>query len=440
MIMPPPQRDSNGATDHTGHGSVDDNAKALPQTRAISAQRSIHRADFDVVVVGGGVMGCTTALFLARAGMRVAVIERGALCRGASGVNAGTLTLHMTRAALVPYAIKAWDMWMHTDRWLAHGVLATAAPGLSLAFTEHERALLHERAAARRAFGAEIDLLDRDAALAIEPGLNPAMLEAAFCATDGYASSYLTGRAFHAALSEAGAHIFEQTPATRIDRLDGRYEVYTSSKDAGDSAPPGRIGATRVVMAGGVWLEPLLAMLDIHIPVKTLVNQLIITERLPKVMQSVLSIANGLLSMKQFANGTVLIGGGWQGVGDRARGGVETIPQNLIGNLQLAQHVLPALRHARVARIWLGLESETADAMPMIGELPGLPNAYVIGCAHSGYTSGPYMGKLLSQAILGQTPEMPLFDPSRLLTAPLREATSCAPLEAATVPFAEETR
>ena len=363
---------------------------------------------FDVAVVGGGVMGCTTALFLARAGMRVVVVERDALCRGASGVNAGTLTLHMTRAALVPYAIRAWDMWMNTGTWLGQSVLATAAPGLSLAFTEHEKTLLQQRAAARREYGAQIDLLDRHAALAVEPGLNPAVLQAAYCATDGFASAYLTGRAYHAALREAGVQVFEQMPATRIDHIAGMYRV-----SGPDDAI--RIDATRLVMAGGVWLEPLLAMLDIDIPVKTLVNQLIVTERMPPIMQSVLSIANGLLSMKQFANGSVLIGGGWQGVGDRVRGGVETLPDNLIGNLRLAQHVIPALAKARVARIWLGLESETADAMPMIGALPGLPDAWVIGCVHSGYTSGPYMGKLLAQAMLGEEPELPLFDPARLV-------------------------
>lgn len=363
---------------------------------------------FDVAVVGGGVMGCTTALFLARAGMRVVVVERDALCRGASGVNAGTLTLHMTRAALVPYAIRAWDMWMNTGTWLGQSVLATAAPGLSLAFTEHEKTLLQQRAAARREYGAQIDLLDRHGALAVEPGLNPAVLQAAYCATDGFASAYLTGRAYHAALREAGVQVFEQMPATRIDHIAGMYRV-----SGPDDAI--RIDATRLVMAGGVWLEPLLAMLDIDIPVKTLVNQLIVTERMPPIMQSVLSIANGLLSMKQFANGSVLIGGGWQGVGDRVRGGVETLPDNLIGNLRLAQHVIPALAKARVARIWLGLESETADAMPMIGALPGLPDAWVIGCVHSGYTSGPYMGKLLAQAMLGEEPELPLFDPARLV-------------------------
>lgn len=83
---------------------------------------------YDVCIIGGGVMGCTTALFLARAGMKVVLLERNALCRGASGVNAGTLTLHMTRAALVPYALKAWEMWMHPETWLGNGVLATAAP------------------------------------------------------------------------------------------------------------------------------------------------------------------------------------------------------------------------------------------------------------------------------------------------------------------------
>jgi glycine/D-amino acid oxidase-like deaminating enzyme len=58
----------------------------------------------------------------------------------------------------------------------------------------------------------------------------------------------------------------------------------------------------------------------------------------------------------------------------------------------------------------------------MIGALPGLDNAYVIGCVHSGYTSGPYMGQLLARHILGQTTELPLFDPARLLDIPAATA------------------
>jgi glycine/D-amino acid oxidase-like deaminating enzyme len=368
-------------------------------------------ARFDVGVVGAGVMGATTALFLARAGMRVALIDRGELCREASGVNAGTLTLHMTRASLIPYAQAGWRMWMTTDQWLGSGVDAVATAGLALAFTDGEADLLERRAAVRREQGADIRVIDRQRALEIEPGLNGNVLKAAYCETDGYASAYLTGRAYRRALAEAGAAIVEQRPFTSVEANDGGFAVRAATGERWDMQ--------RVVLAGGVWLGEMLRWLGIDIPVKCLINQLIVTERLQRVMRTVVSVASGLLSLKQFANGTVLIGGGWQGRGDPVRGGVETIPENFIGNLRLARWTIPALAQARVARIWLGLEAETSDAMPIIGSLPGVRDAYVIGSVHSGYTSGPYMGKLLADLILGREPERPLFDPARLVGIPM---------------------
>jgi glycine/D-amino acid oxidase-like deaminating enzyme len=155
-----------------------------------------------------------------------------------------------------------------------------------------------------------------------------------------------------------------------------------------------------------------------RIRIKALVNQLMVTERLRPVMRSVLGIASGFLSLKQFANGTVLIGGGWQGKGDRVRRVTEIVPDNLIGNLRLARYVVPALAETRIVRSWLGFEAETDDALPIVGPLSGIPEAYVIGCVHSGYTSGPYFGRLLAQTILGHVPEMPLFDAGRLLASP----------------------
>jgi len=361
---------------------------------------------FDAAVVGAGAMGATVALHLARGGMRTALIDRGEICREASGVNAGTLTLHMTRAALIPYAMKGRELWLSSARWLGQDVGARAAPGLSLAFTPAEREMLEKRAAARAAAGAPIRLVTQGEACAIEPGLNPSLLAAAFCELDGHVTAYLTGRAYRQALLTAGATILEQTPVEGIEPEGGAYLIRSRTQ---------RIRARRLVLAGGVWLETMLAWLGLRVPVKCLVNQLVVTERMRPVMRSVVGIANGLLSLKQFENGTVLIGGGWQGIGDPERGGVEAIPDNLIGNIQLARHAIPALGETRIVRIWLGLESETADAMPMIGPLPGLDEAYVIGCVHSGYTSAPYMGRLLADRLLGRAPDMPLFDPTRLI-------------------------
>ena len=371
-------------------------------------------AAYDAVVIGGGVMGCSTALHLAQGGMRVALVDRGPLCREASGVNAGTLTLHMTRAALVPYAMRAWQMWMDAEKWLGMGVLATHVPGLTLAFTEAECELVELRAKARREYGAPIEVISPARAREIEPGVHPGLLKAGYCDIDGFASAYLTGRAFRHALTNAGVDVLENAPVEGIDSGDAGHLIRFGGAA---NRPP--LQATRVVLAGGVWIENMLAWLGVQIPIKVLINQLIVTERVRPVMRTVLSVANGLLSLKQFANGTVLIGGGWQGEGDRERGGVEARPQNLVGNMRLAAYALPALAEARIARIWLGLEAETADAMPIIGDVPGVPRAYVVGSAHSGYTSGPFMGRIMAQHILGQQPELPLFDPARLLGMPM---------------------
>jgi glycine/D-amino acid oxidase-like deaminating enzyme len=352
-------------------------------------------------------MGATTALHLARAGMSTAVIDRGAICREASGVNAGTLTLHMTRAVLIPYAMRGRQLWLDAPDWLGMDAGARAAPGLSVAFTPAERDMLEHRAAARRAEGAPIELITPSRARSIEPGLNGTIIAAAYCALDGHVTAYLTGRAYRRALVAAGATLMEQHPVEGIDRDGGLFAIH------GADQPPVR--ARRLVLAGGVWLESMLGWLGLDVKVKCLINQLVVTERMRPVMRSVLGIANGLLSLKQFENGSVLVGGGWQGIGDPVRGAVEAIPDNLIGNVRLARHTIPALAEARVARIWLGLESETADALPMIGPLPGIDDAYVIGCVHSGYTSGPFMGRLLADAILGHEPELPLFDPARLM-------------------------
>ena len=365
-------------------------------------------APFDCAVIGAGVMGCSTALFLARGGMRVALLERGRICRGASGVNAGTLTMQMTRAALIPYAMRAWEMWMRTPEWLDDGdVLARACPGLSVAFTEREVAILEERARIRREAGAPIELVDAARATAVEPGLNPKVLLAAHCPIDGFTSAYLTGRAFRPALLAAGVDVRE---GCAVESIAPGFVLRTAQ---------GAVEARRVVLAGGVWLEPMAAWFGVRLRIKTLINQLVVTERLPPVMRSVLGVASGLLSLKQYENGTVLIGGGWQGIGSRETGPVAVQPDNLLGNIRLAVHTIPALRAARVVRSWLGLEAETDDALPAIGMLPGVPDAWVIGSVHSGYTSGPYFGKLLAQAILGAAPELPLFPVERLL---LREA------------------
>ena len=125
---------------------------------------------------------------------------------------------------------------------------------------------------------------------------------AGYCRVDGFANAYLTGLAYRRALLDAGAALREYTPVTNVEREADGFALQT---------PSGPVRARRIVLAGGVWLEPMLAWLGVHLPIKTLVNQLAVSERVAPVMRTVVGIANGLLSLKQYPHGTVVIGGGW---------------------------------------------------------------------------------------------------------------------------------
>jgi glycine/D-amino acid oxidase-like deaminating enzyme len=172
-----------------------------------------------------------------------------------------------------------------------------------------------------------------------------------------------------------------------------------------------------VLIATGAWIKAMSEALGAPLPMRIRVNTVSVTERMPALIHAVVTHASGLLSLKQAANGTVLIGGAWQGRGEAATFKGEVVPTNLVANLRLAQYVLPGLATARIVRSWTGYEGQTPDFVPLAGRLPGVPNVWVLGCVRSGYTIGPYIGKLMADLMLGREPELPLFDPARFFTA-----------------------
>lgn len=353
-------------------------------------------------------MGGSCALALARAGMRVALFDRGAVCRGASGVNAGTLTDHMVRPALGEHARRGRSMWFDSLGWLGGRITAIPKPGLAVAFTEADEERLARQIALRNAAGARLRLLTRDEARSIEPALSERIRAAALSPDDGTVVSYEFGRLLHAALRSAGVDLRERWPVSGVTPEGG--DGFVVASDGRET-----IRVRRIVLACGAWLEPMLGRLGCRVPVIVRKNQLTVTERVAPFLKSVVTVSDERLSLKQFPNGTAVIGGGWQGEGDPERRETSIIPENLIGNLRLAVDVVPALRTARIVRNWVGLEAETSDGLPILGPIPGTPDAYAIGAVGSGFTSGPAMGTLLAEMILGQTPSLSAFPLDRLV-------------------------
>jgi sarcosine oxidase subunit beta len=354
---------------------------------------------YDIAIVGGGIMGCATALRVAQGGMSAIVLDQGDLGQGASGVNAGTLSLQIKRVKLMPYALKGHHLW--EEMGAAVGFAKTG--GYTLAFNAREAEMLQERQTLKAEAGAPIEFISNNRLRAAEPNLTQKVEAASFCPEDGYANSSLTGQYYRGRLRETGIPHREGCKVTAIERANG-FTLTT---------PQGKIRAKRILLVAGAWLKPLAALLDADLPVNARVNTVSVTERMPPVISRIIGHATGLLTMKQKANGTVLIGGGWQGLGtpQDGRGTVNT--DTVKPNLALAQYAVPALGQARVTRSWTGFEANVPDFYPLAGALPGVPDAYVLGCVRGGYTIGPYIGQLMGDLILGREPEMPLFDPGR---------------------------
>lgn len=361
----------------------------------------------DAAIIGGGVMGCTVALTLAEAGMQVAVVEQFGLGSGASGVNAGTLSLQIKRTSLMPYAMRGAELWAKMSETLGSDIHHHRSGGLNLAFTDDEVEKLKTVMTERREAGLPIEFIGVNEARAREPELTDRIRLASFSPLDGYASANLTGRAFRKALVQRGVLIEEFAPVQDIRRSGEGYEIALANRT---------LKARRVVLAGGSWNDGLLAMLGLEAPIVQRINQMGVTERTRRLLSSVVGHISGLMSLKQAENGTLLIGGGWQGEwNDDAPG--RTVPANLESNLRFAETALPALANLRLVRVWYGYDSFVPDVMPLVGALPGWPDVWMIGCVRGGYTIGPCMGRLLAQQILGAEPELPIghFDPARYI-------------------------
>ena len=366
---------------------------------------------FDAAVVGGGILGCSTALNLALGGMRVAIVERRGLGMGASSVNGGTLAMQTKTVAMIPYHLRSLELWRTAGDWLGSDVGFRAPGSMVAAFTDAEAEMQESRMVARQAAGAPIEFVDLKRAREIEPGLTEDAKMVSYCPIDGYASPPVIAKAYRGALVREGVAVREGTAVAGIDRDGEGFSIRLGDQ---------RLTARRVVLAGGAWLKGMAGWLGVELPIGVLVNLLAITERTRPVMRTVASVANGLLTLKQYDNGTVLIGGGWIGRGNLEEGGVEIMTDQLVANVRLARHVIPGLAASRVARGWLGLNCHVPDWKPIIGPLPDLSGAFIIGCCRSGFTGGPILGRLLAQEMLDGNPEMSLepFNPARFTDFP----------------------
>ena len=365
----------------------------------------------DIVIVGAGISGLSVALPAAKAGCSVVVLDKGEPWSDASGANAGTLSIQVKRSEVLSLIHESVQRWQRMPEDYGIDVGFGQPGGIRVATTDAEVIQLEQSVQDQQNGGIDVRMLDYETLRTMAPWLGPQVRAGSFCGWDSYSNPLHAGNAMVAGARAMGAVVAGGNAVTSIDHdkhsKSGRYRVVTSTGQT--------IRASHIVNTAGAWAGEIAAMLGARLPMEIDVNMLTVTESAPPLFDRVVTHVGGILSIKQFANGTCLIGGGWQGRGS-VKSGIKQIDyERFIHNMRVAARVVPALANLHIVRTWAGFEAVAPDALPIIGALGGYDRAWVLACARGGYSLAPALGAKLAEMILSpSTCELwPQFSPKR---------------------------
>jgi glycine/D-amino acid oxidase-like deaminating enzyme len=369
--------------------------------------------DSDVLVVGGGVVGLATALFLARAGQDVLVAERGEPGLGASTANAGSLHVQLLAYAFgdvgdpgplaeaLALAPPAVALWRELAAEAGETLSIRTEGGLILADSADALDWLRRKTAFERARGIEAEVIGPAELRRLAPALRPDLAGASWCPTEGQMDPLRGTAALLRMARAAGARVAPGLEVLSLARDGAGYRV---------AVPGGAFRAGRVVNAAGPHAMAVAEMLGEALPMRLVVQQVIATSPGPPALRPLVQWARRHLSLKQTDSGQLLIGGGWPGRLD-PDGAARLLREAVEGNLWVAGQALPLLAGLRVTRAWASPNIHL-DRGPVVGESPRNPGLFH-AVTSNGWTLGPLVGRLVAEAVLGQGRPPAAFAPGR---------------------------
>ena len=367
--------------------------------------------DIEVAVVGGGVMGCSTAYYLALAGVPVVLFEKASqVGQEASGVNAGGVRQHGRDPAEMPLAIAAIKMWKELEEELDFDLEYRPGGHLRLASSERELEILAESVRNQHRLGLhDIVLLDEKEVRELVPKLSLKFVGATYCYSDGHANPHRVCPAFARAATRAGATIHVNTEVTDIDVLcDHEFVLHTSR---------GLVHARYVVNCAGAWAGRIARTVGVELPVQVKYWQSMVTEPVPPFLRPVLtwpkasSDSGGWknLNLKQLAHGQLLISGAWVGDGNLHSRQRTTRYEGVTGSSRDFVRVFRHLEGITLQRAWVGIDGHPPDNVVCMGIVPEVPG-FLLGGPGSGhgFALGPIVGKLLTELIATGKASVPI--------------------------------
>jgi glycine/D-amino acid oxidase-like deaminating enzyme len=388
----------------------------------------------DVLIVGGGVIGCAVAYELAKDGLRVTLLERAGLCAGASGANGALIWPQaMHRGVALDLTLACARLFPTLGEELGADIEYRRTGGMVAIETDAQWAQMAEYVAGQPAVGLHAELLDGTEARRREPLLAPDLRGAVYAEHGGTINPFRLTLGYAHAARVRGATLVTGTEVFSLLRRGDRITGVTTRT--------GDLEAETVILAGGAWSGPLAATANLRVPVTPRQGMVVVTEPAPFRLHHVLkpiksdtdtwrfsqpwppdapgrpgydpNLPPGKgMGMAQTVAGNLVIGSTSRFVGlDRAPtlAGIRYV-------LESACRIAPAIGQLRMLRTWAGFRPYTPDGLPLLGPAPGV-HGLVLATGHDGSGIGmsPVSARLVAAAVTKVDPPLPLepFDPRR---------------------------
>ncbi len=365
----------------------------------------------DVVIIGGGVIGCSIAYYLAKRGARVTVLERDLFGSHASSAAAGILGAQLEMDGPGPLSelcLKSRSMFpdLASELYRLTGIdIELIRAGIMhIAWTPEEAEMLRHRGALQRSRGEVADWWDRDRVRSLEPAVSDQIEGALYIPRDSHVSPARLTRAFSFAAELLGAEMIERCEVTSLRIEKDRVEGVESDR--------GTFRAEHVVLAAGAWTVTLAKQLGVHLPVVPMKGEsLAVFPRRARFERTL--FAEGCYLVPK-ADGKVIVGA-------TERGGdfTEWVTTDAIRCLtSKAVRLVPDLAESTFIRAWASVRPSSPDGLPYVGRM-GHYRTLFVATSHfrNGILLSPITGQRIADLIAGEeVPDIEPFSPNRLLS------------------------
>ena len=366
----------------------------------------------DAVVVGGGIVGTSTAYHLTKMGAKVALLERGAIASGTSGACDGQILIADRHPGPeLELGKLAARRWKELAEELPFDVEYEVNGSTLIAEVDDDLEVLKKLVGNLQKESVEAELVDGPAARELEPNLAEDIPGLAFFPGHGQVQPQLASWAMAEAARMGGADIRPYTPVKRIEKDElGRV----SGVVAGDE----KFSTPVVICAAGAWSSTIGEMVGVEVPVVPRRGHILVSEPAPAIIKhaameasytrTIDADASALLVacvIEHTKSGPMLFGSSREFIGFDGNEQMAAVT----GIAARAVRFFPALAGMQIVRCYTGFRPYTSDHLPILGACEAVPGFYLnTGHEGGGICMGPVSGMLVAQIVMGKKTAIPM--------------------------------